>query len=173
MRTTKKDKEEMHRSMYGLRLRKICATCDGLAHTTDGRKCDKHEKMIEPTDTCDEWKCRDGLDCLGCSYGGRVKRYGYLYYMMYVRRTYENILVGVKELPRVERKKGLNKDFREWVAASCAKVVPIITQSMADRARGKYTKAAAEQALSREWEDVVAYAQHLWEKERGEIYYNI
>lgn len=169
----KKDKEEMHRSVYGLPVRKVCATCDGLAYTTDGRTCDKHERMIEPTETCADWKCRDGLDCLGCSYGGRVKRKEYLYYMMYVRRTYENILAGATKLPQIEARKGITKDFREWIAACCAKMVPLIKQSMAERARSKYTKAAAEQALSREWEDVVAYAQHLWEKERGEIYYNI
>lgn len=77
----------MIKNSFGVRIRKICASCvHRKEHTEQYRMCEKHKKQVLSVFTCDSWELQQRF--LNAGKGdGRVKSKAYM--LEYMRSYYE------------------------------------------------------------------------------------
>lgn len=90
---------ELVRNVYGLRIRKCCASC---AYQEEGRlvtirTCKKKETEVSPCECCRAWKMNPLLMRAGKGEKGEVKRYEYLMYVLAERE--DDLALEDKDTP--------------------------------------------------------------------------
>lgn len=90
---------EFVRNVYGLRIKKCCASCAYKDETrsTRKRKCTMSGKDVFPCDCCKAWKMSNLMIRAGKGKKGQVKRFDYLMYVLTERE--EMLMVGTEEEP--------------------------------------------------------------------------
>ena len=73
---------ETIRNANGVLIKKCCASCDHMKIHRRGpyaaRICDDGEGAVSPSQICEGWKLKKGLEKAGIG-GGRIKKLEYLY----------------------------------------------------------------------------------------------
>lgn len=88
---------EFVRNVYGLRIKKCCASCAYKDETRSVRKrmCTMSGEEVSPCDCCKAWKMNNLLMRAGKGKKGQVKRFDYLMYVLAERE--EMLMVSAVE----------------------------------------------------------------------------